>query len=268
MADHDPAAQSSHGGAVTAIAVSVLVFLILPSLVVIPISFGDTTEMVFPPPRWSLDLYRQYFTEPEWLAATWLSLRVSAWTTGISLLLGIPAAYGLVRSEFPGKRLVAMFLLSPIMVPAVVIALGLYIYYVRIGLSHGELRLVLGLTVVTMPFVIVTATAGLQNVDPNLERAATVMGAGPVVVLLRVTLPLLKPAIIGGGLFAFLMSFDEVVVAWFVTRAGYQTLPIKMFSSIQWEISPVLAAISSMLTLASAAICLLVVAARRNEQRR
>lgn len=267
MATSNPRGQGGHGPMVTVAAILVLFFLILPSLIVVPISFGDTNEMVFPPPRWSLALYRAYFTEPEWLASTWLSLRVATWTTAISLLFGVPAAYGLVRSEFPGKRLVAMFLLSPIMVPAVVIALGLYIYYVRIGLSQGEVRLVLGLSVVTMPFVVVTASAGLQNVDPNLERAATVMGAGPLTVLLRVTLPLLRPAIIGGGLFAFLMSFDEVVVAWFVTRAGYQTLPIKMFSSIQWEISPVLAAISSMLTLASATICLLVVAARRSEPR-
>ena len=94
------------------------------------------------------------------------------------------------------------------------------------------------------------------------------MGAGPLTVLFKVTLPLLKPAIVGGGLFAFLMSFDEVVVAWFVTRAGYQTLPIKMFSSIQWEISPVLAAVSSMLMLVSIVICLVVVSVRRDEPQR
>ncbi|MCB1384733.1 MAG: ABC transporter permease [Nitratireductor sp.] len=257
----DPQANRLLKGA----AFAVLAFLVLPSLIVVPISFGDTHEMVFPPPSLSLDLYRQYFGDPQWLAATWLSVRVAIWTTLISLLLGIPAAYGLVRGRFPGKRLVAMFLLSPIMVPSVVIALGLYIYFVRIGLSHGELRLVLGLTVVTMPFVIVTATAGLQNVDPNLEKAATVMGAGPFTVLFRVTLPLLKPAIVGGSLFAFLMSFDEVVIAWFITRAGYETLPIKMFSSIQWEISPVLAAVSSLLMLFSVVVCVLVVVTRRNE---
>ncbi len=268
MARNSTRRDRGHGVLVALMAVLVLAFLILPSLIVVPISFGDKHEMVFPPPNWSLDLYRQYFTEPEWLDATWLSLRVALWSTAISLLLGIPAAYGLVRGDFPGKRFVAMFLLSPIMVPAVVIALGLYIYFVKTGLSQGEVRLVLGLTVVTMPFVVVTATSGLQNVDPNLERAATVMGAGPLTVLFKVTLPLLKPAIIGGGLFAFLMSFDEVVVAWFVTRAGYQTLPIKMFSSIQWEISPVLAAVSTMLMLVSIVICLAVVAIRRDEPRR
>lgn len=250
--------ETAPSSVVTAVAWAVLAFLLLPSLVVIPMSFGNSRELVFPPPSYSLDLYRMYFTGDEWLGPTWLSVRVATWTTLLSVLLGVPAAYGLVRSRFRGQRFIMLFLLSPIMVPAVVVALGLYIYFVRAGIANGELRLVLGLTVVTMPFVIVTATAGLQEIDPNLERAATIMGAGPITVLLRVVLPLLRPALTGGALFAFLMSFDEVTIAWFVSRAGYTTLPIKMFSSIQWEISPVLAAISTMLTFFSAAVCLLV----------
>jgi putative spermidine/putrescine transport system permease protein len=142
------------------------------------------------------------------------------------------------------------------MVPGVVVALGLYFYFITIGISGGELRLVLGHIVATLPFVVVTAMAGLRHVDPYLETAATIMGANRLTVLWKVTLPLLKPALIGGGLFAFLISFDEVVIAWFVSRAGYATLPVKMFSSIEFEVSPVLAAISTLITLFSVLICI------------
>lgn len=246
----------------------ILGFLLLPSLVVIPLSFGGVSrELVFPPRTFSLGLYREYFAGSAWLGPTWLSMRVAAWTTFISLVLGVPAAYGLARGRFRGQRLVMLFLLSPIMVPSVVVALGLYIYFIQTGISQGELRLILGLTVVSMPFLIVTTTAGLQDIDPNLERAAMICGANSLTILFRVVLPQLKGALFGGALFAFLISFDEVVVAWFVTQPGYVTLPIKMFSSIQWEISPVLAAVSSMLTLLSATICILGVLLRRGKRK-
>ncbi len=250
---------------ISLIAWAVLGFLLLPSLIVIPISFGNSRELVFPPKTISLDLYRAYFAGSDWLGPTWLSLRVATWTTLISLLLGVPAAYGLARGRFRGQRLVMLFLLSPIMVPSVVVALGLYIYFIQTGIAQGELRLILGLTVVSMPFVVVTATAGLQEIDPNLERAATICGAGPLTILLKVVLPMLRPALFGGALFAYLISFDEVVVAWFVSQPGFTTLPVKMFSSIQWEISPVLAAISSMLTLLSTTICILGALLRRGK---
>jgi putative spermidine/putrescine transport system permease protein len=110
--------------------------------------------------------------------------------------------------------------------------------------------------VVTLPFVLVTAMAGLRSVDPNLETAAMVMGAGRLTVLRRITLPLLTPAIVTGGLFAFLISFDEVVISYYVTNVRTQTLPVKMYSTIHWEISPVLAAISTLLTVLSLAVCL------------
>lgn len=245
--------------ALAIVAWTVFLFLLMPSFIVIPMSFGDSNELMFPPRNWTVNLYVQYFNDREWLAATWLSFRVAIWTTLISLVLGVPAAYGLVRGKFFGQKLAGIFLLSPIMVPTIVSALGIYIYFVDVGINQGELRLVLGLTVATMPFVIITAMSGMRHIDENLERAARIMGAGSLRVLWSVTLPMLRPSLIGGALFAFLMSFDEVVIAWFVHRAGYTTLPVKMFSSIQWEISAVLAAISTLLTVVSIAICLIVV---------
>lgn len=236
----------------------ILLFLLLPSLITVAISFGDSNQIVFPPRGFSLNLFRRFFAEEGWVSSTWLSFRVAVWSTVLALFLGIPAAYALTRGTFTGRRLLAVFLLSPIMVPHVVVALALYIYFAALGISNGELRLVLAHSLATLPFVIVTASAGLRHIDPALERAATVMGASRGTVLMRVTLPLLAPSVVASALFAFLISFDEVVISWFVARAGEATLPIKMFSSIQFEVSPVLASISTMLTVLSVVICVAV----------
>ncbi|MEI5665917.1 ABC transporter permease [Bosea sp. CCNWLW174] len=244
--------------ALGAVVTVILAFLLLPSLITAVISFGSSNQIVFPPTGFSLNLFRRFFAEEGWVASTWLSFRVAIWSTLLALLLGIPAAYALTRGSFPGRKILALFLLSPVMVPHVAVALALYIYFTEIRLTNGELRLVFAHAIATLPFVVVTASAGLRHIDPALERAATVMGASRLTVLRRVTLPLLTPSIIASGLFAFLISFDEVVISWFVARAGDTTLPIKMFSSIQFEVSPVLAAISTMLTALSIVVCVIV----------
>lgn len=233
-------------------------FLLMPSLIIIPMSFGDKDELVFPPQSFSLHLYEKYFFDPSWMAATLQSFKVAIGTTVLSLGLGVSAAYGISRSEFPGKRLLTVFLLSPIFVPVIVVALGLYLYLGPMQLSGTTFGLIIGHTVITVPFVIVTSLAGLRHIDRNLEIAAMVMGAGRLTVLARVTLPLLKPTIVAAALFSFLISFDEVVVSYFISHVQQQTLPVKMYSSIHWEISPVLAAISTLLTILSLAICVVV----------
>ncbi len=254
--------------AVNATAVAILIFLVLPSLIIVPISFGDANEIVFPPKGFSLILFRRFFSESGWVDAAWVSFRVAVWATMIAVCLGVPAAYALARGRFPGKRLLGIFMLSPIMIPHVVIALSLFVYFVQINLSHGELRLVCAHVVATLPFIIVTSHAGIRNIEPALEQAATVMGAGRVTVLRRVTIPLLYPSIISGALFAFLISFDEVIISWFIALAGYTTLPVKMYSSIQWETSPVLASISTMLTGLSVMIAVIVVLIQRKQSDR
>ena len=242
-------------------------FLIMPSLVIIPMSFGDKDEFQFPPSSLSLYLYRQFFFDSTWMATTAQSFIVATFTTVLSLAFGISAAYGVVRSEFPGKRLLTIFLLSPLLVPVIVVALGLYLYCSTIGMTGTTFALVLGHTVHTTPFVIVMAMSGLRHVDPNLEAAARVMGAGPLLVMRRVTLPLLIPTIVAAALFAFLVSFDEVVISYFISSARTETLPVKMYSSIQWEISPVLAAISALLTLLSLIICVVASLLVRDESK-
>jgi putative spermidine/putrescine transport system permease protein len=154
-------------------------------------------------------------------------------------------------------------LLSPILVPIVVISLGLYLYYSRISLSGTLAGLVLAHAMYVTPFVLVTLAAGIRQLDERLEMAAVIMGATRLRVFIEVVLPQLKPSLVSAALFAFLMSFDEVVIAWFVTGPSTTTLPVTMYSSIKWESSPVLAAIATILTLLSVLICLAAAAVTR-----
>jgi putative spermidine/putrescine transport system permease protein len=231
-------------------------FLLLPTLVVVPMSFGDRDEFQFPPRRLSFYLYEKYLFESTWVATTVESCIVAAAAAAIALVIGLSAAYGLSRYDVRGKSLLLVLLMSPLFVPVIVVALGLYLSLARLGLSGTTAGLVLAHAVLTIPFVLVTGLAGLRQVDPALETAARVMGASRLRVVRTVTLPLLRPTIVAGGLFAFLVSFDEVVVAYFITSEQTQTLPVKMYSSITWEISPVLAAVASLLTALSFLVCI------------
>jgi putative spermidine/putrescine transport system permease protein len=251
--------------AVTIVGCAVLAFLLLPNLIVIPIAFGNRNAIVFPPVDFGLAMFHALISEPGWLVATWLSFRIACFTAAISVLLAVPAAYGIARGRFAGKRLLTLILLSPMMVPAVVVALGLYLYYANIGLTFGFARLVIAHVLVTLPFVLITSLGGLQQIDPTIETAAKVMGAGRITVLRRVTLPLIAPSITAGVLFAFLISFDEVVLSWFVAQPDSTTLPVRMFASIQYDVSSVLAAISFILTVISTAFCIGVASLQRQE---
>jgi putative spermidine/putrescine transport system permease protein len=243
-------------------------FLVLPSVVIFPLSFGNRVELIFPPSHFSLDLYHDYFSSKSWTEVTLRSAVVAIMAAGFGLILAVPGAYGLARSNFPGKRLLTVLLLSPVLVPSVVIALGLYLYFSRLGLIGSIPGLAFAHTMYVTPFIIVTILAGLQQVDDNLERAATVMGSSPIRTFLQVVLPQIYPSIASAGLFAFLMSFDEVVIAWFITGPSTMTLPVKMYNSIKWENAPVLAAIATLLSLLSLIICLLGLVAARPEDKK
>jgi putative spermidine/putrescine transport system permease protein len=251
----------------TALAALTYIFLVLPSLVVIPISFGGRSSFGFPPQTLSLDLYRDFFTTATWQGPLLQSLKIALATTVTTIIVAVPASYALVRYSFIGKRLLTMLIMSAVFVPVIVIALGLYLYFAKIGLSGSNLALVLGHTVYVTPFVILTISAGVRQLDPTLEFAATMMGAKRTTLFARVVLPQLRPSILAGALFAFLISFDEVVIAWFLVSATTTTLPVRMYSSIQWDISPVIAAISVLLTVLSFVVCLVAVALQPSSTR-
>jgi putative spermidine/putrescine transport system permease protein len=239
----------------------VFAFLLLPSFIIFPISFGNQHEIVFPPPGFHLDLYRLFFTTSNWVPATIQSLKVALLSTAAALVLGTLAAYGLERSRIPGKQLLLVLLLSPLLIPGVVIALGLYSYFAAIGLT-GTVALVVGHTVLLCPFVIVTVSAGISELDASVETAASIMGAGRLRIFTVVVVPQLGPSLFSAALFSFLMSFDELVIAWFIAGPQSMTLPVKMYSSVQTETSPILAAVSTMLTVLSLIICIAAESAR------
>jgi putative spermidine/putrescine transport system permease protein len=237
----------------------VYAYLVLPSLIVIPISFSGAGDMSFPPKTYSLALYREFFTTSTWMAPVLQSLKIAGITCVIVIVAAVPAAYALVRFEFPGKRLVMILMMSPVLVPVIVLALGMYLYFSRLGATGTTLAIVLGHSVYVIPFVIVTVAAGIRQLDPAIEFAATMMGSSRTTLFFRIVLPQLVPSVVAGILFAFLISFDEVVIAWFLSSAQTTTLPVRMYSSIQWGVSPVIAAVSTLLTALSFLVCLLSV---------
>jgi putative spermidine/putrescine transport system permease protein len=239
------------------VAFLVYAFILVPTLIVIPISFGGSGEMTFPPRVWSLELYQHLFTSSNWVAPILQSIKVAIFTMIASVLIGVPASYGLVRFEFPGKRFVMLLLMSPILVPVIVMSLGLYLYLSRLQMVGTTIGLVVSHVAYVTPFMMMTVMAGVKKLDPALEFATTIMGAKRRTVFLKVVLPQLKPSIFAGALFAFLVSFDEVVIAWFLTSPTTTTLPVRMYSSIQWDISPVIAAVSALLTGLSLVFCIL-----------
>ncbi|HVR55346.1 MAG TPA: ABC transporter permease [Pseudolabrys sp.] len=253
----------SRGALVIALATFFYVYLIFPSLIIVPISFGNRVELVFPPKNYSLDLYRDFFGSPDWLTVTYRSGRNALLSACLALLAGVPGAYALARVSFPGKQLLVTLILSPILVPIVVISLGLYLYYLEISLAGTVAGLVLAHAMYVTPFVVITMAAGISQLDERLETAATIMGASRSRVFWDVVLPQLTPSLISASLFAFLMSFDEVVIAWFITGPGTVTLPVKMYSSIKWESSPVLAAVATILIVVSMVVCLAAVTLTR-----
>lgn len=241
------------------------IFLLLPSLVVIPISLGGPGELSFPPRELSFALYHQFFSDQSWWGAAVQSFRVAGLTTLLSLALAIPAAYALARRRFPGSNGLNIVMLSPILVPVIVIGLAFYLHFSSLGLVGSTFGLVLAHTILVSPFVIVSVGSGLKHIDPALERAATIMGAGRTRIFFQVVLPQIRPAIAVGALFAFLISLDEFVVAYFISGPTTGTLPVKMYSAIRWEISPVIAAVSTLLTVLSLIFCITIAFLQRKK---
>ncbi len=247
----------------------ILVYLLLPILVIIPTSFNASPYMDFPPRRWSLQWYRNFFASRAWTEPALLSLRVALVTMVVATVLGTLAAFGLVRGRFRGRRALEYFLLSPMVVPVIVFAIGLYFLFSRVHLVGKPLGLYLGHTVLATPLVVVIVSSALRAYDQSLEQAARSLGAGYFGSLLHVTIPLIRPAILSGAAFAFLASFDEVVVAIFVGGPAATTLPKRMWDNVRHEIDPTLTAVSTLLVLGSVLLLAGVEAVRWSaEQRR
>ena len=234
----------------------ILLFLVLPVLVIVPLSFSDSHFLTYPLPGVSLRWYQNLFESEEWVRAAKNSFIVAPMATLLATVLGTLAAVGLNKAEFRGKGLVMAVLISPMVVPVVVVGVGMYIFFAEIGLSESYTGLIIAHAALGAPFVVTTVSATLQGFNHNLVRASLSLGANPLLTFFRITLPVIAPGLISGALFAFATSFDEVVITLFVAGPGQSTLPRQMFSGIRENISPTIAALATILIIFST--CLLL----------
>jgi putative spermidine/putrescine transport system permease protein len=250
-----------------AISLGVVVFLLAPIVVIIGVSFNRSALFDFPPTEWSLRWYAALIGSREWREAFWLSFWLAISVTAVSLLLGVPAAYALARSRFRGRAIVSFFLLSPMIVPVIVLALCFYIFFAPLGLVGRPAGLLVAHTVLALPVVVVIVQAAFQRVDVSVELAARACGASFPRAFWHVALPAVRPALFSAGAFAFLTSFDEVVLALFLGGPQAATLPRRIWEAVKFELDPSLTAVSSLLVALTIVALLIAEVGRRRPAR-
>ena len=226
-------------------------FLLAPTTMVVVLSFTSSRVLFFPPSGFGVHWYGNFLHDQTWRSGTITSLKVGVFSMLLATGLGTLTALGLVRGRFIGRSLVTALVLSPLIAPTVIVGLGMYIMYLRVHLVGTLLALVAAHTALGMPFVVVNVAASLRTVDRNLELAARNLGAGSVRTFVRITLPLILPGVLAGALFSFVTSWDEVVIALFLSTPLLQTLPVVMWTGVQYGVDPTVAAASSVVTAVS-----------------
>jgi putative spermidine/putrescine transport system permease protein len=249
------------GLAVTTMALAVVVFLQIPVIVVILAAFSTTSYLTIPPQGVTLNWFAKVLSDPTYLSAIKMSLILACGSTLISLVLGVAAAYALFRKAVPGAEAITSLLMAPLILPAVVIGVALLQYFSLTGLRGSLFGLMMAHVVITVPYIVRSALASLSGLDLALEEAARVLGASGFEAFRLVTLPLIRPGLVAGALFAFITSLDNVPVTIFLISANQTTLPVLIFSSVEMGVDPSVAAISTLLIVATG--ILLVIAERR-----
>jgi putative spermidine/putrescine transport system permease protein len=252
----------------------IFLFLMFPILIMIPLSFNAenfftfTPGMLrFDPAAYSLKHYQDFFTSNDWQAALWNSLRIAPVATLLAVVFGTLAAIGLSQPHMPFRGAIMAMLISPMIVPLIISAAGMYFFYSRLGLQGTYWGVVLAHAALGIPFVIITVTATLVGFDRSLVRAAANLGADPVRTFFKVQMPLILPGVISGALFAFITSFDEVVVVLFVGSASQKTLPWQMFIGLREQISPTILAVATILVTISVVLLATLELLRRRSER-
>jgi putative spermidine/putrescine transport system permease protein len=229
----------------TAVVIAVCAYLVLPTLAVIPVSFTETDYITFPPKGFSLRWYEVFIGNDSWRNATVTSLLVAAASAILATSIGTLAALGLNRLSGVVARAVIWLILLPMIVPSIIIAVAFYSSFARVGIVGTKVGLIVAHTILTLPFVVINVSAVIQKMDWRIVDAARSLGADPRTAFLKVTLPSILPGVLAGAVFAFLTSFDEIVVALFIAGIDSVTLPVQMWNGIRFEISPAVAAASS-----------------------
>jgi putative spermidine/putrescine transport system permease protein len=249
--------------ALMALGAATVVFLVGPMLVVIPMSFTGAKILSWPPEGFSLQWYAKMIDDPQWSRGFGNSMQVAILTALLSTVLGTLAALGIVRGRFPGKSLANALILSPLIVPVIIIAIGFFAFYSITRLTGSLPGLVLTHTALAVPFVIINVGAVLRTMDRNLEMAAASLGADPVRTFWRVTFPIILPGVVAGALFAFITSWDEVVVSIFMTSTRFRTLPVEMWEQVRQVVDPTVAAVATVVMVVTTTLLLFVFVARR-----
>ena len=229
----------------------ILIFLITPILAIVPLSFSESSFLVYPIQGFSLRWYESLLNSPSWMLGLKNTLIVAPIATFIAMVLGTLAALGFNHTNFRGKAFLMSLLISPMVVPVVIVGVAAYLFFAPLGLANNLLLLILMHAVLGVPFVVITVLATLEGFNQNLYKDALSLGASPMRAFFKVTLPIIAPGVISGGLFAFGTSFDEVVMTLFIAGPDQYTIPRVMFSGIRENLSPAIAAVATLLILCS-----------------
>lgn len=248
-----------------AIGVFVGLFLLLPIVLIVALSFGSSRWLQFPPPGWTLKWYAQLFADPDWLAAFFTSVEIGVTVMLLSTGIGLMASFGLTRGRFPGREFLRGLFLTPMVLPVVVLAVALYSLFLRLHLNGSFIGFVIAHLVVALPFAIISITNSLERFDIAIENAAILCGASPLEAKLRVTLPAIRLGLFGAAIFSFLASWDEVVIAIFMASPDLQTLPVRVYSALRQDLSPVIAAVSSLLVGLTALLMIVAAFLRKDK---
>ncbi|OLP60922.1 ABC transporter permease [Xaviernesmea oryzae] len=249
--------------ALVAITTLTSAFLLLPIVFIAALSFGSSQWLIFPPPSWTLKWYGALFSDPRWLESAWTSLRIALMVTVLSVVIGLFAAFGLVRGRFVGRDGLRALFMTPMILPVVVLAVALYAFFLQIGLAGTTLGFVIAHLVVALPFSILALTGALEGFDKSIEDAAILCGASPLRAKITVTLPCIGHGLFSAAIFSFLTSWDEVVLAIFMSSPTLQTLPVKIWATLRQDLTPVIAAASTMLILVTILLMLLAAAVKK-----
>jgi putative spermidine/putrescine transport system permease protein len=235
---------------------AILLFLLGPLAIVAVFAVNPTPYIAFPPVGVTLRWFEKFFGSAEFMAALWLSLRVAVAVLALSTLIGGGCALALARGNLPGARLLTAFFMSPLMLPAMLTGLALFQVYLLSGIGRPVWGLVMGHTIVAVPYVLRTTLAVLHNFDRRIEEAAAVLGAGPLRVFREVTLPLIRPGVVAGGIFAFIVSFDQFPISLFLVLPKGETLPVVLFNYMKFDLDGAIAAASMVSILLALAVVL------------
>lgn len=245
------------------VTVLVCIFLLVPIVFIIALSFGSSKWLAFPPPAWTLRWYQELAADPRWLVAALTSLKIGILVTICSVLLGLTASLAVIRGRFPGRRFLQGLFLTPMVLPVVVFAVATYLLFLRVGLGGTLTGFVIAHTVLAFPFAFITISNALEAFDKSIEDAAVLCGAPPLTAFLKITVPSIRLGLFSAALFSFLISWDEVVVAIFMASPELQTLPVLIWAALRQELSPTIAAASSLLVLVTLVLMTMIAAVRR-----